>query len=137
MNHTTPAGFYMYCYALSLPDALPNGGHARPDRRPATHRRWTPPASDAASDGPGSADDGMHMSHIGPILTALLSLYALVVCVFLISANRRPHAALAWMLAFIFAPGPGVVPSILFCRDRQEFSSGGLVRTGEVEGQVG
>src|SRR3546814_2487135 len=126
MNHTTPAGFYMYCYALSLPDALPNGGHARPDSRPANLRRWTPPASDAASDGPGSADDGMHMSHIGPILTALLSLYALVVCVFLLSANRRPQATLAWLLALIFALGLCVVAYLLFGRDRKAFRSGGV-----------
>ena len=53
------------------------------------------------------------MRHIGTILTTLLGLYALVTGLFLISENRRPQSALAWMLAFLFAPGIGVL--VYFC----------------------
>lgn len=49
------------------------------------------------------------MSQIGTIVTAALSLYALVAAVFLVSENRRPQATLAWLLAFVFAPGIGVL----------------------------
>jgi cardiolipin synthase len=59
---------------------------------------------------------------VGSVLTALLALYALVIGVFLISENRRPQATLAWMLAFFFAPGIGVVIYFLFGQDRKAFS---------------
>ena len=62
------------------------------------------------------------MNHLGTILTAALALYALGMGVFLISENRRPQATLAWMLAFIFAPGIGVLIYVLFGRDRKAFS---------------
>ena len=62
------------------------------------------------------------MSDVGTILTVSLALYALGMCVFLISENRRPQATLAWMLAFIFAPGIGVLIYLLFGRDRKAFS---------------
>ena len=62
------------------------------------------------------------MDHIGAILTAALALYALGTGVFLILENRRPQATLAWMLAFIFAPGIGLVAYVLFGRDRKAFS---------------
>jgi cardiolipin synthase len=42
--------------------------------------------------------------------------------VFLISENRSPQATLAWMLAFILAPGLGVVIYFLFGRDTKAFS---------------
>jgi cardiolipin synthase len=42
--------------------------------------------------------------------------------VFLISENRRPQATLAWMLAFVFVPGLGVLIYVLFGRDRKAFS---------------
>jgi cardiolipin synthase A/B len=62
------------------------------------------------------------VSNIGTILAASLTLYALVTGVFLISENRRPQATLAWMLAFIFVPGLGVVVYVLFGRHRKAFS---------------
>ena len=62
------------------------------------------------------------MSNIGTILTASLALYALVTGVFLISENRRPQTTLAWLLAFIFVPGIGVLIYILFGRHRKAFS---------------
>jgi cardiolipin synthase len=62
------------------------------------------------------------VNHIGTILTVSLTLYALGMCIFLISENRRPQATLAWMLAFIFAPGIGVLIYILFGRDWKAFS---------------
>ena len=62
------------------------------------------------------------MSDVGAILTASLALYALVTGIFLISENRRPQATLAWMLAFFFAPGIGMLVYFLFGRDRKAFS---------------
>jgi cardiolipin synthase A/B len=62
------------------------------------------------------------MSHLVAILSTSLALYALVMAVFLILENRRPQATLAWMLAFIFAPGMGVLIYVLFGRDRKAFS---------------
>lgn len=62
------------------------------------------------------------MSQIGTIVTAALSLYALVAAVFLVSENRRPQATLAWLLAFVFAPGIGVLLYGLFGRDSKAFS---------------
>ena len=44
------------------------------------------------------------MYHLDTILTVSLTIYALVMTVFLISENRRPQATLAWILVFIFAP---------------------------------
>jgi cardiolipin synthase A/B len=58
----------------------------------------------------------MLMGRLGTILTTLLAIYALGMTVFLISENRRPQATLAWLLAFFFAPGIGVLiylPAIL------------------------
>jgi cardiolipin synthase A/B len=62
------------------------------------------------------------MSHLDTILTVSLTLYALVMAVFLISENRRPQATLAWILVFVFAPVFGGVIYILFGRDRKAFS---------------
>jgi cardiolipin synthase A/B len=62
------------------------------------------------------------MSDLGAILTALLGLYALITGIFLISENRRPQATLAWMLAFISAPGIGILIYFLFGRHRKAFS---------------
>jgi cardiolipin synthase len=62
------------------------------------------------------------MSQIGTIVTTTLSLYALGAVVFLISENRRPQATLAWLLAFIFAPGIGVLLYVFFGRDSKAFS---------------
>jgi cardiolipin synthase A/B len=62
------------------------------------------------------------VDHLGTILTVALTLYGLGMCLFLISENRRPQATLAWMLAFFFAPGIGVLIYILFGRDWKAFS---------------
>lgn len=62
------------------------------------------------------------MSDVIAVLTTALGLYALVTGVFLISENRRPQSTLAWMLAFIFAPGLGVLVYFFFGRDRKAFS---------------
>lgn len=55
------------------------------------------------------------------VLTAL-TVYAFGMAVFLISENRAPQATLAWMLAFILAPGVGVLIYFLFGRDTKAFS---------------
>jgi cardiolipin synthase len=62
------------------------------------------------------------MNDIVAILTTLLAIYAFIMGVFLISENRTPQATLAWMLAFIFAPGIGVIAYLFFGRDRKAFS---------------
>ena len=62
------------------------------------------------------------MSHLETILTVSLTLYALVMTVFLISENRRPQATLAWILVFFFAPVIGGLIYIFFGRDRKAFS---------------
>jgi cardiolipin synthase A/B len=62
------------------------------------------------------------MSDVGAILTASLALYALVTGIFLVSENRRPQETLAWMLAFFFAPGIGILVYFLFGRNRKAFS---------------
>jgi cardiolipin synthase len=59
---------------------------------------------------------------VGPILTSALAVYALVATVFLVLENRRPQATLAWMLAFFFAPGIGLLVYLFFGRDRKAFS---------------
>src|SRR5690625_14826 len=56
------------------------------------------------------------------LLSLLLSLYAVVTGIFLISENRRPQSTLAWMLAFIFAPGLGVALYLFFGRNRKAFA---------------
>ena len=62
------------------------------------------------------------MSDLTWLIGAVLTLYGLVMAVFLISENRSPQATLAWMLAFIVAPGLGVVIYFLFGRDTKGFS---------------
>jgi Phospholipase_D-nuclease N-terminal len=62
------------------------------------------------------------MSRLGTILTALLTLYALVTGVFIISENRRPRSTLAWMLVLLFAPGVGLLIYLFFGRDSKAFS---------------
>jgi cardiolipin synthase A/B len=59
---------------------------------------------------------------IGTIVATLLTVYALGIGAFLISENRAPQATLAWMLAFILAPGLGVLIYFLFGRDGKAFS---------------
>jgi hypothetical protein len=59
---------------------------------------------------------------VGTVVTTLLTLYALGIGAFLISENRAPKATLAWMLAFILAPGLGVLIYFLFGRDGRAFS---------------
>ena len=59
---------------------------------------------------------------IGTIVTTALAVYAIGMAGFLISENRAPQATLAWMLAFILAPGVGVLIYFLFGRDTKAFS---------------
>jgi cardiolipin synthase len=65
------------------------------------------------------------MPDTSTIVTVALTLYVLGAIVFLISENRRPQAALAWMLAFIVAPGFGALLYVLFGRDGKAFSKQG------------
>jgi Phospholipase_D-nuclease N-terminal len=62
------------------------------------------------------------MSDLSGVVTTALAPYALGTGVFLISENRSPQATLAWMLAFILAPGLGVLVYIIFGRDTKAFS---------------
>jgi cardiolipin synthase A/B len=64
----------------------------------------------------------MSISDVTWILGTALALYGVVVGVFLISENRLPQATLAWMLAFILAPGLGVLVYFLFGRGAKAFS---------------
>ena len=59
------------------------------------------------------------------LLSTAIGLYAIVTGIFLISENRRPQATLAWMLAFIFAPGVGLLLYILFGRNQKVFARQG------------
>ncbi|WP_191059541.1 cardiolipin synthase [Geminicoccus harenae] len=62
------------------------------------------------------------MSDLAVAVTTLITLYALVTGIFLISENRRPQTTLAWMLAFLFVPGIGVLAYVFFGRHRKAFS---------------
>jgi cardiolipin synthase len=62
------------------------------------------------------------MADISTIVTAALSLYVLGAVMFLVSENRRPQATLAWILAFVLAPGIGALLYVLFGRDWKAFS---------------
>ncbi|HVK15299.1 MAG TPA: PLDc N-terminal domain-containing protein [Fimbriiglobus sp.] len=62
------------------------------------------------------------MSDLGKVLTVSLTLYVLVAGVFLLLENRRPQATLAWLLAFVFIPGVGLLAYVLFGRSRNAFS---------------
>jgi len=75
------------------------------------------------------------MDQIGNIVTASLTVYALATGIFLISENRRPQATLAWMLAFFFAPGIGLLAYVLFGRPRKAFSRRNLLGE-DLEGRV-
>src|SRR5690606_37358333 len=56
------------------------------------------------------------------LLSLAISIYAVVTGIFLISENGRPQSTLAGMLAFIFAPGLGVVLYCRFGRNRRAFA---------------
>ena len=64
------------------------------------------------------------MSDIGirTLVTTALAVYAFGMAVLLISENPAPQATLAWMLAFLLAPGLGVLIYFLFGRDTKAFS---------------
>jgi cardiolipin synthase len=62
------------------------------------------------------------MNHLGLFVIASLTLYALVMCVFLVSENRRPQTTLAWMLVLFFLPGIGLLIYLFFGRERKAFS---------------
>ena len=62
------------------------------------------------------------MTHLEKVFTISITIYAIVMTIFLISENRRPQATLAWILVFILAPVIGGLIYILFGRDRKAFS---------------
>jgi cardiolipin synthase len=62
------------------------------------------------------------MGDLGTVIYALLAAYALVTGIYLVLENRRPQSTLAWMLAFVLAPGLGVLVYLLFGRNRKAFS---------------
>ena len=51
--------------------------------------------------------------------------YALLTGVYIVLENRRPQATLAWMLAFLFLPGVGLLAYVLFGRNRKAFAKQG------------
>src|SRR5437764_11789051 len=62
------------------------------------------------------------ISHIGPILSTALAVYAFATGIFLISENRRPQATLAWMLVLFSLPGIGLLAYLLFGRNTKAFA---------------
>ena len=48
--------------------------------------------------------------------------YALLTGIYIVRANRRPQATLAWMLLFLALPGVGLALYLLFGRDRNAFN---------------
>ena len=64
----------------------------------------------------------MVMDNIFTMLATALTLYGLVVSVFVITENRRPQSTLAWMLVLFFAPGIGLLIYLFFGRDGKAFS---------------
>ena len=77
-----------------------------------------------------------NMNHLGTILTTALTLYAIGTGLFLMLENRRPQATLAWMLAFFFAPGIGLLVYLLFGRDRKAFSKQSDLLRQDLEGNA-
>ena len=77
-----------------------------------------------------------NMNHLGTILTTALTLYAIGTGLFLMLENRRPQATLAWMLAFFFAPGIGLLIYLLFGRDRKAFSKQSDLLRQDLEGNA-
>jgi cardiolipin synthase A/B len=84
---------------------------------------------------PGNGDATL-MSEVATILMTLLTIYGLALAVFLISENRPPQATLAWMLAFVFAPGVGALIYFLFGRDRKAFSKQHTLLKQDLEANV-
>src|SRR5512145_2355801 len=56
------------------------------------------------------------------VLTAMVSLYALSVAVFLILENRSPQSTFAWLFLLFLFPLGGLVIYALFGRGRHAFS---------------
>ena len=61
------------------------------------------------------------MSDISSIVTTVVTVYALLMGIFLVSENRSPQAT-PWMLAVLLVPGLGVLIYFLFGRDTKAFS---------------
>jgi len=76
------------------------------------------------------------LSDVTIIVTSAVGLYALLTGCYLILENRRPQASLAWMLAFIFAPGIGLIVYILFGRPTKAFSRQTDLLKQDLEGDV-
>jgi cardiolipin synthase A/B len=64
----------------------------------------------------------MLTTHIFTNLATLLTLFALIMSIFVIRENRRPQSTLAWMLVLFFAPGIGLLIYLFFGRDNKAFS---------------
>jgi cardiolipin synthase A/B len=64
----------------------------------------------------------MLTKHIFTNLATLLTLFALIMSIFVIRENRRPQSTLAWMLVLFFAPGIGLLIYLFFGRDNKAFS---------------
>jgi cardiolipin synthase A/B len=62
------------------------------------------------------------MGSLWTILFTGLGIYALITGLFLITENRRPESTFAWLLAFIFLPGIGLLIYLFFGRSHKAFS---------------
>lgn len=62
------------------------------------------------------------MISLATLLFLAFALYVLWSAVFLILENRRPQSTIAWLLAFIFLPGIGLLAYVLVGRDNKAFS---------------
>ena len=56
------------------------------------------------------------------LLGWLFAAYALLTGIYILLENRRPQATLAWMLAFVFLPGLGLLAYVLFGRSWKAFA---------------
>lgn len=56
------------------------------------------------------------------LLGAAFAIYVVGIFAFIVLQNRPPSSTLAWMLAFFFLPGLGVLIYFLFARGRKTFS---------------
>lgn len=64
----------------------------------------------------------MAMSTAQLLLAAAFAIYVVGIFAFIVLQNRAPSSTLAWMLAFFFLPGLGVLVYFLFARGRKTFS---------------
>lgn len=55
------------------------------------------------------------------IISSIFGAYALGTGIYIMLENRRPQATMAWMLAFLFLPGVGLLAYVLFGRSQKAF----------------